>query len=124
MWVNISVMLKCINKMANFNVGIENSWSLVAFAKAHGKMKVTPELTNGETGEVFKTCAFVDDANNVTLVGFSSNLDSIDTSKNEKIVAKQIAAQKDDLQVVLLKSGNYKLCKRGEDNWAEVDLGI
>ena len=102
--------------MANFNVGIENSWSLVAFAKAHGKMKVTPELTNGETGEVFKTCAFVDDANNVTLVGFSSNLG--------ELTPRQIAAQKDSLQVVELESGNYKLCKRGTDSWESVDLGL
>ena len=53
------------------NVGIKNSWSLVDFAKSHGKMKVTNELTNSQTGETFKSCAFVGAGGTVTLVGFS-----------------------------------------------------
>ena len=40
------------------NVGIKNSWSLISFARAHGKMKVAP-FVNKETGEAFKSCAFV-----------------------------------------------------------------
>lgn len=87
-------------------------------------MKVTPELTNSLTGESFKSCAFVAEGGAVTMVGFSANLDTIDTDANPKVIANQIAQQKDDLQVVLLKSGNYKLCKRGTDNWTEVNLGI
>lgn len=98
------------------NVGIKNSWSLPDFAKSHGKMKVTNELTNSQTGETFKSCAFVAPGGAVTLVGFSSNLGVL--------TPKQIAAQKDSLQVVLLKSGNYKLCKAGADSWEDVDLGI
>lgn len=98
------------------NVGIKNSWSLLDFAKSHGKMKVTNELTNSQTGETFKSCAFVAPGGAVTLVGFSSNLGVL--------TPKQIAAQKDSLQVVLLKSGNYKLCKAGADSWEDVDLGI
>ena len=46
--------------MANNNAtmkGIKNSWSLVAFAKAHGKMQIG-EFTNSETGEIFKSCIF------------------------------------------------------------------
>lgn len=106
------------------NVGIKNSWSLVDFAKSHGKMKVTNELTNSKTGEPFKSCAFIGIGGAVTLVGFSSNLDSIDTSATPKVISGQIAAQKDSLQVVELESGNYKLCKQGVDSWEEVDLGI
>lgn len=98
------------------NVGIKNSWSLLDFAKSHGKMKVTNELTNTQTGETFKSCAFVAPGGAVTLVGFSSNLGVL--------TPKQIAAQKNSLQVVLLKSGNYKLCKAGADSWEDVDLGI
>lgn len=97
------------------NVGIKNSWSLVDFAKAHGQMKVTNELTNSNTGETFKSCAFID-GSAITLVGFSSNLGELSPA--------QIKAQKDELQVVELESGNYKLCKRGTDSWESVDLGL
>lgn len=97
------------------NVGIKNSWSLVDFAKSHGQMKVTNELVNSNTGETFKSCAFVD-GNAITLVGFSSNLGELSPA--------QIKDQKDNLQVVELESGNYKLCKRGSDSWDSVDLGL
>lgn len=98
------------------NVGITNSWPLVDFAKSHGKMKITNELTNSQTGETFRSCAFISSGGAVTLVGFSSNLGELNKD--------QIKAQKDDLQVVLLESGNYKLCKKGTDSWEDVDLGI
>ena len=104
--------------MANLsqNVGVKNSWSLIDFARAHGKMKVTNELVNSNTGETFKSCAFVDSEGAVTLVGFSSNLG--------ELTPAQIASQKDNLQVVELNSGNYKLCKSGADSWETVDLGL
>lgn len=95
---------------------IKNSWTLLSFAKSHGKMKVTNSLTNSQTGEQFKSCAFVAPDGTVTLVGFSSNLG--------ELTPQQIAAQKDTLQVVQLESGNYKLCKAGTDTWQDVDLGI
>ena len=98
------------------NVGIKNSWSLISFAKAHGRMKVTNQLINSQTGEQFRSCAFVAPDGAVTLVGFSSNLG--------ELTPKQIAQQKDELQVVQLESGNYKLCKAGTDTWEDVDLGI
>jgi hypothetical protein len=97
-------------------VGIKNSWSLIDFARANGKMKVTGEMTNSQTGEVFKSCAFISPSGAVTLVGFSSNLG--------ELTPNQIAAQKDSLQVVELESGNFKLCKTGADSWEEVDLGL
>lgn len=103
--------------MANSRkVGIKNSWTLVEFAKSHGRMKVTNELTNSLTGDTFKSCAFVSASGAVTMVGFSSNLG--------ELTPAQIAAQKDSLQVVEFVSGNFKLCKRGTDSWAEVDLGF
>lgn len=97
------------------NVGIQDSWSLISFARQHGRMKVAP-FVNKETGEAFKSCAFVDDERNVTLVAFSSKLG--------ELTPREIAEQKDSLQVVLLASGTYKLCKVGESNWEDVDLGI
>ena len=101
--------------MATSNVGIKNSWSLISFAKTHGRMKVAP-FVNRETGEYFKSCAFLSSEGEVTLVAFSSKLG--------ELTPKQIAAQKDELQVVQLESGTYKLCKAGHDTWEDVDLGI
>lgn len=98
------------------NVGIKNSWSLLDFAKSHGKMKRTNPLTNSQTGETFVSCAFVAPGGAVTLVGFSSNLGELS--------AAQIKQMKYELQVVQLESGNYKLCKSGADSWEDVDLGI
>ena len=96
-------------------VGIKNSWSLISFARTHGRMKVAP-FVNKETGECFKSCAFLDSDGEVTLVAFSSKLG--------ELTPKQIAAQKDDLQVVQLESGSFKLCRTGHDTWEDVDLGL
>ena len=101
--------------MATSNVGIKNSWSLISFAKTHGRMKVAP-FVNRETGEYFKSCAFLSSEGKVTLVAFSSKLG--------ELTPAEIAAQKDDLQVVQLESGTYKLCKAGHDTWEDVDLGL
>ena len=101
--------------MTTSNVGIKNSWSLISFAKSHGRMKVAP-FVNKETGEAFKSCAFLSPDGEITLVAFSSNLG--------ELTPKQIAAQKDDLQVVQLESGSFKLCKTGHDTWEDVDLGL
>ena len=78
-------------------------------------MKVAP-FVNKETGECFKSCAFLGSDGEVTLVAFSSKLG--------ELTPKQIAAQKDDLQVVQLESGSFKLCKTGHDTWEDVDLGL
>lgn len=105
--------------MANNNgpkqVGIKNSWSLLTFARAHGKMKIG-DFVNKETGETFKSCAFDNGKGDYTFVSFSSNLGVRP--------GKWIAENKDNLQVVELKSGNYSLCLNGTDSWETVDLGI
>ena len=105
-----------MSQNASQHVGIKNSWSLLDFARTHGRMKVTNDLVNSQTGETFKSCAFVATGGAVTLVGFSSTLGELTPS--------QIAAQKDSLRVVELESGNYKLCKAGADSWEDVDLGL
>lgn len=78
-------------------------------------MKVAP-FVNKETGECFKSCAFLGSDGEVTLVAFSSKLG--------ELTPAQIAAQKDDLQVVQLESGSFKLCKASHDTWEDVDLGL
>jgi hypothetical protein len=100
---------------SNNNQGIINSWSLLAFAKSHGKMQVG-EFANKDTGEVFKSCIFTDDAGSRCFVAFSS--------KMGELTPREIAAMKDDLQVVQLESGNFSLCKQGQNAWEDVDLGL
>lgn len=95
--------------------GIVASWGLVAFAKSNGRMKVG-SFVNKDTGEAFKSCMFVDAEGNVQkVVNFSSKLG--------ELTPQQIASMKDELQVVQLESGTYKLCKTGS-TWEDVDLGL
>ena len=98
------------------NQGIKNSWSLLAFAKSHGKMQVG-EFANKETGETFKSCIFTNpEDNSRCFVAFSSKLGELSPA--------EIAAKKDDLQVVELESGNYSLCNVGNNAWQDVELGL
>lgn len=92
------------------------SWSLVAFARTHGKMKVGSFVN--EEGIPFKSCIFVDANDNKTFVGFSTKLGELSPS--------EIASRKDELQIVLTENGKYKLCKVGNpgEAWEDVDLGL
>ena len=96
--------------------GIKNSWSLIDFAKSHGKMQVG-EFANQESGEIFKSCIFTNPSDNTrTFVAFSSKLGPL--------TPQEIAEKKDDLQVVELESGNFSLYNAGANAWKDVDLGI
>ena len=108
------------NNSASVNSGIKNSWSLVAFAKSHGKMQVG-RFTNDETGDSWKSCIFTNpESNERTFVAFSRNLGELSPS--------EIASQKDNLQVVecTTAEGNdmFALCKAGQNSWEDVDLGL
>lgn len=103
---------EAISMATSQNVGIKNSWSLIAFAKKFGKMQVG-EFVNKETGEVFKSCIFTK-GDTRTFVAFSSKMGELSPSV--------IARRKDDLQVVQLESGNYSLCMKGKNTWEDVDL--
>jgi len=92
---------------------IKNSWSLLAFARMKGKMQVG-SFVNKETGDTFKSCIFTDNEGNHSFVAFSSRMG--------ELTPAEIAAQKDKLQVVELESGNYSLCRQGENNWEDVAL--
>ena len=94
---------------------IINSWSLLAFARQYGPKMQVGEFTNKETGEIFKSCIFTN-GDSRTFVAFSSKLG--------EQTPREIAAQKDDLQVVQLDSGNFSLCKQGQGTWEDVDLGL
>lgn len=100
----------------NSNVGIKNSWSLIAFAKSHGKMQIG-KFVNRETSEEFKSCIFTNpESGDKCFVAFSSKMGELSPAT--------IAAQKADLQVVELESGNFILCKAGTGSWEDVDLGL
>ena len=98
---------------------IKNSWSLIAFARQFGPKMQVGEFVNSESGETFKSCIFSNGATH-TFVAFSSNLGVLSP--------RQIAAQKDDLQVVLCETKNgedmYSLCHQGQNSWEDVDLGL
>ena len=93
--------------------GIVKTWPLLDFARAHGKMQIG-EFANKETGEVFKSCIFTKPDGTRTFVAFAA--------KMGELTPQQIAAMKNELQVVQLESGNYSLCKIGINSWNDVDL--
>lgn len=101
--------------MATANSNIKNSWSLLAFAKEFGPKMQVGEFVNKETGEDFKSCIFTNGETR-TFVAFSSKMGVLSP--------REIAAKKNELQVVQLESGHYSLCKQGENTWEEVDLGL
>ena len=92
-------------------MAIQNSWSLKDFRAEKGKMRIG-DFVNKTTGEVFKSCIFGE--TDFTFVAFSSKLG--------ELTPAQIKAQVDSLQVVQLESGNYSLCKVGENQWEDVDI--
>ena len=96
------------------NVGIKNSWTLLAFAQSHGKMQVGT-FANTQTDEEFRSCVFTNNTGDRCFVSFSANLG--------ELTPAEISARKNELQVVELNSGNFKLCKQGEGNtWEDVEL--
>lgn len=89
--------------------------ALMSFARNFKKAEVIP-FTNKETGEPFKSLVFTDADNQPTMVNFSSNLGELS--------AAEIAARKEDLQVVSMDSGTHILCKRGEMPTGEAVIGL
>lgn len=94
--------------------GIKDSWALLTFAKAHGKMQVG-NFENKETGEHFKSCIFTNpEDNSRVFVAFSSKLG--------ELTPREIVDGIENLQVVQLESDNYILCKRGSESWEDVNI--
>lgn len=96
--------------------GIIKNVSLLAYAMQNGRMSVGT-FHNKVTGEEFRSCAFTNPTTGeVKFVNFSSNLG--------ELTPQEIAAQKHDLQVVTLDGGNDILCRKGENSWESVELGL
>lgn len=93
----------------------KQSWSLIEFAKKHGSPKLA-HCVNNDTGEQFDCLAFIM-GDTRTFVAFSSNLGTL--------TAREVAAQKNDLQIVQFEeSDNYCLCKKSNNSWEDIDLGL
>lgn len=107
-------MLRCITTMADMT--ITNRWTLLAFAASHGKMQTG--TAKDKDGQEFKSCSFTAPNGARTYVGFSTNLGVLS--------AKEIAAWKNDLQVVELQGEDghvsYRLCRQGQSSWEDVEL--
>ena len=101
--------------MTQTTSSIMNSWSLLAFAKQFGPEMRVGEFTNSQSGEIFRSCIFLKEGKK-TFVRFSKNLG--------ELTPRKIVQRKDDLQVVLLDTGKYSLCSKGENQWELVDLGL
>lgn len=94
--------------------GIKDSWSLIDFAKSHGKMQVG-EFVNQESGEMFKSCIFTNPSDNTrTFVAFSSKLGVL--------TEREIADKKEYLAVIKSKAGHYSLIKGRRKAWKDVDV--
>ena len=106
--------------------GIKNSWTLTAFAKSHGRMKVTQPATytNSKTGENFtaRSCAFIHPTEKdeqgrqaVCFVGFARKLGELSPA--------EIVERQDELQVVQTNEDKYILCETGS-GWDDVNLNL
>ena len=96
--------------------GIKNSWSFFDFCRANGRMKRGTFTYNGEQ---FQSLIFPDSPNkpegsSVLFLSFSSKLGELSHS--------ELVARRNELQVVELNSGTFKLCAQGEGAWEDENI--
>lgn len=89
------------------------SWSLSAFTKEFGKMKIGT-FVNKETGDSFTSCVFTNEKGNKTFVSFSTKLG--------ELTPEEIENRKDELLIVKNKSGKYNLVKAKKGTWKDVNI--
>lgn len=112
--VKYNLYLKNVAQAAGIDKALSTHWA--RHTGATMLLNEGAEMNNKETGETFKSCIFTDNAENRCFVAFSS--------KMGELSPREIVAMKDELQVVQLESGNYSLCKVGQNAWEDVDLGL
>ncbi len=91
------------------------SWPFIQFIKSFIRLQ-RGQFTNKETGEIFSSLILTAKDGSHVFLGFSSNMG--------ELTNQELKSQKDDLQVVQLESGSYKLCRKGESSWEDIDLGL
>lgn len=77
-------------------------WTLDEFTNEFGPKMQVKEYANGKTGDLFKSCVFIKGKTR-TFVAFSSKLG--------ELTKKEILDMKDELIVLRVQSGKYKLAK-------------
>ena len=98
----------------DFHSDLVKSWSLVDFAKEHGKMQIG-DFTNSVTGKSFKSCIFTGKDGDTLYVSFYSKLGVL--------TPQQIKEKRDSLKVGLLNTNKYVLYEVWE-GWDNVNLGL
>lgn len=93
---------------------IKQSWPLLDFHRSHGRMSVLSCVSKND-GSRYKSCKFCDNNDKIVYVSFSNILG--------ELTAKEIAARKEELMIVLTKTNEYVLCSSEElIDEDEVDL--
>lgn len=92
---------------------VTQGWTLREFVSSYGPKIKLGQFTNKESGEQYKAL-MIGKEGDWTQVSFSSNLGVLSASA--------IATSANTLRVVLLESGNYKLCTAGENAWEDIEL--
>lgn len=92
---------------------VKQGWTLREFVNINGPKIKLGNFTNKDTKEQYKAL-MIGSEGNWTQVSFSSNLGVL--------TAAEIVASANTLRVVLLDSGNYKLCTASENAWEDIVL--
>ena len=92
---------------------VKQGWALREFVNINGPKIKLGTFTNKETNEQYKAL-MIGSEGNWTQVSFSSNLGVLSAS--------EIATSANQLRVVLLDSGNYKLCTASDNAWEDIEL--
>ena len=77
-------------------------WTLDEFTNEFGPKMQVKEYANGKTGDLFKSCVF-SKGKTRTFVAFSSKLG--------ELTKKEILEMKDELIILRVQNGKYKLAK-------------
>lgn len=92
---------------------VNQGWTLREFVGSYGPKIKLGQFTNKESGEQYKAL-MIGKEGDWQQVSFSSNLGVLS--------AAEISQRASELRVVLLESGNYKLCTAGENAWEDIEL--
>lgn len=89
------------------------TWSLVDFARKHGKMQIckSPDKNNRES---YLKCRFVDNKGNNTYITVSSRM--------QTITKEEITTDQDRIRVGQLSNGKYVLYDFRWKDWEDVEL--
>lgn len=91
------------------------TWSIVEFAKKHGKMQLcqAPDKNNRES---YLKCRFIKSDGTITYVTVSGRMQSI--------TVKEISENKDRIKIGMLPNGKYVLFDFRWKNWTTVNLDL